>query len=186
MVEVDFPFFDRLPSLGRARTPAPRLHQVLPADHVGTSRPGRLMLILLSEHGHFNPLACQRAPPSRGGPGTCAVRQLHGPPHQLVGLSRVDLELEHLTPAGTVQRAVSALFIQQVPQNSFSYIKKAHPKLAAAVVKSVNDLEKTMHDEDQEVAGISKQYADIEMGSAENYEPPAAVVTQQPGSGQNL
>jgi hypothetical protein len=45
------------------------------------------------------------------------------------------------TPAGTVQLAVSALFINQVDLNAFTYIKKSHPKLAARVLDSVRQLD---------------------------------------------
>jgi hypothetical protein len=72
---------------------------------------------------------------------------------------------ESLTPAGTVQRAVSALFIQQVPNNMFSYIKKMHPKLAHQMVESVKALEQDMADVEHELE--ERRTADIEMGGGQ-------------------
>jgi hypothetical protein len=77
---------------------------------------------------------------------------------------------ESLTPAGTVQRAVSALFIQQVPNNMFSFIKKMHPKLATEMVDSVKELEKGMVEVEEELEQRDG-HNDIEMGS-QAYAPP--------------
>jgi hypothetical protein len=76
---------------------------------------------------------------------------------------------QNLTPAGTVQRAVSALFIQQVPNNMFSFVKKMHPKLAHELVESVKQLEKGMTDVEDDLEERKSQ-KDVEMGTV--YKPP--------------